>query len=181
MQTSHILNNIKIFKNIIAILQKACHLLRRLKNLDLGSRSCREWEIKSESVISFHIVSSCIYFVSILFICNIICLLFFAEFTDNLLTAQCFVFFIAGFETSSGTLSFALYELAKHPEIQEKLFDEINKTLEENDGSFDYECLQKMPYMDQVVSGKYIFLENLSILFNILQGCFKWKSSSRKT
>lgn len=74
------------------------------------------------------------------------------------------MFFSAGFETSSGTLSFALYELAKHPEMQEKLFDEISETLEQNNGSFNYECLQQMPYLDQVVCGKFIFL-NTSSLF----------------
>uniref|UniRef100_T1GVN3 Cytochrome P450 n=1 Tax=Megaselia scalaris TaxID=36166 RepID=T1GVN3_MEGSC len=47
------------------------------------------------------------------------------EFTDNMLLAQAALFFLAGNETSSSAMSFALYELSKKPEIQEKLRSEI--------------------------------------------------------
>lgn len=76
------------------------------------------------------------------------------ELTDNLIIAQCFVFFVAGFESSSGTLTFALYELAKHQDIQDKLVQEIDEALKENHGDITFESLHAMKYLDQVVSGK---------------------------
>lgn len=76
------------------------------------------------------------------------------DLTDNLIIAQCFVFFIAGFETSSGTLTFALYELAKNHEIQKKLHQEIDDVLERNESKVTYESLHDMPYLDKVVSGE---------------------------
>ena len=80
---------------------------------------------------------------------------FFTEFTDNLLASQAFVFFVAGFETSSTTLSFCLHELAVNPDIQDKLRDSIKLTLKKYDGKITYESLQNMPYLDQVVDGMY--------------------------
>ncbi len=92
------------------------------------------------------------------------------EFTDNLLTAQCFVFFAAGFETSSGTLTFALYELARHKTIQAELFDEICHVMKENGGELTYDCLQKMSYLDKVISGTFveIFSRVLQLLLKII-------------
>lgn len=75
------------------------------------------------------------------------------EWTDNELLAQCLFFFGAGFNTVSDLLSFAIYELAIHPEIQERLYEEVNgvnQTL--NDKPLNYDILKSMNYLDQVVS-----------------------------
>ena len=55
---------------------------------------------------------------------------------------------MAGSDTSANTLAFACYQLAKNPEIQEKLRNEINSMYEGNPTkeSLTYEDLQKMPY-----------------------------------
>ena len=75
--------------------------------------------------------------------------------------AQALIFLLAGYETSSSTLSFALYELALHPEIQQNLRAEIMQGLSKHDGKLTYDGIQEMLYLDRVVSGeKRIGLSN---------------------
>lgn len=70
------------------------------------------------------------------------------------LAAQAFVFFLAGFETSSSTMSFCLYLLAQHIDIQNKLREDIESVLKKHDGELNYESIKAMRYLDQVLSGK---------------------------
>ena len=72
--------------------------------------------------------------------------------TINEMAAQSFLFF-AGVETSSTTLSFCLYELAKHPEIQERAYNEIEKTLEQYGGSITFESVSNMKYLELCMEG----------------------------
>nr|XP_031836321.1 probable cytochrome P450 6a14 [Nomia melanderi] len=72
------------------------------------------------------------------------------EFTETLLTAQAFVFFAAGFETSSAAMSNALYELAQNHEVQDKLRAEIREHHRKCGGNFKYEDIKEMPYLDKV-------------------------------
>ncbi|XP_054740137.1 cytochrome P450 6a22-like [Anastrepha obliqua] len=72
--------------------------------------------------------------------------------TMNEIAAQAFVFLLAGYETSSSTMGFALYELAKQPDIQDRLRTEINEVLERHNNDFTYEAMQDMHYLDQVFS-----------------------------
>jgi len=68
--------------------------------------------------------------------------------------AQALAFLIAGHETSGSTLTFALYELALHPEIQQTLRAEIVLVLSKHDGKLTYEGIKDMSYLDRVVSGE---------------------------
>jgi cytochrome P450 family 6 len=72
----------------------------------------------------------------------------------NSLAAQAFVFYVAGFETSSTTMTFCMYELSLHEDIQDRLRQEIDVVLQKHDGKLTYEAIQEMEYLDKVVSGK---------------------------
>lgn len=67
--------------------------------------------------------------------------------------AQSFVFFLGGFETSSTTLMFCLYELAVNQEVQDKARKEILETLEKYDDKITYESLSEMNYLEQCING----------------------------
>lgn len=74
--------------------------------------------------------------------------------TMDMLMAQAAVFFSAGFETSSATQSFALYEIARNEEVQDRLRSEIRDMLVRSDGIITYDALMnttEMPYLHQVV------------------------------
>ena len=78
---------------------------------------------------------------------------FLLELTDNLLVAQAFGFFVAGFESSSTTMTHTLYELALNPDIQDKLRQEINEHFAKHNGEFKYENIKDMKYLDKVYKG----------------------------
>ncbi|KAH8299852.1 hypothetical protein KR044_006949, partial [Drosophila immigrans] len=67
------------------------------------------------------------------------------------LAAQAFIFFVAGFETSSTTMGFALYELALHQDIQDKLRAEIKQVLGKHNNEFSYDNIKEMQLLEQVV------------------------------
>ncbi|KAH8403982.1 hypothetical protein KR215_007512, partial [Drosophila sulfurigaster] len=68
------------------------------------------------------------------------------------MAAQAFVFFIAGFETSSSTMAFCLYELALQQDVQQRLRDEIENVLKDvSDGELTYEAMNQMTYLEQVL------------------------------
>jgi len=77
-----------------------------------------------------------------------------AEVTMDVIAAQAFVFFVAGFETTSTTMTFCLYELARNPNIQERVRNEIDTVLERHGGNITYEAISEMEYLDKVVSGE---------------------------
>ncbi|KAL2728643.1 putative cytochrome P450 6a17 [Vespula squamosa] len=73
------------------------------------------------------------------------------ELTDSLCAAQAFVFFAAGSETSSLTMTYTLYELAQNQNIQDKLRKEINEEYEKNNGTLKYESVKAMKYLQAAV------------------------------
>lgn len=79
----------------------------------------------------------------------------------NEMAAQAHVFFVAGYESNSTTMSFCMYELAKAPEIQQKAYEEIVSVLEKYDDQLTYDALAEMKYMENCIEGK-IALKNLT-------------------
>ncbi|PNF21097.1 Cytochrome P450 6j1 [Cryptotermes secundus] len=71
---------------------------------------------------------------------------------DDEFVAQAFQILAGGFETSGTTMSFALYELALHPDIQHRLREEITRVMAKHQGELTYEGMQEMSYLDMVVS-----------------------------
>ncbi|XP_044255038.1 probable cytochrome P450 6a14 isoform X2 [Tribolium madens] len=55
------------------------------------------------------------------------------------------------FETSSTTMTFALYEIASNPQIQEKLREEIITTLAKYNGELSYNAIMELGYMEKVI------------------------------
>ncbi|KAK9508542.1 hypothetical protein O3M35_006079 [Rhynocoris fuscipes] len=73
------------------------------------------------------------------------------EYDYTVITSQCFGMLTDGFFTTSIAMSWVLYELATHPEIQEKLRDNI-KSIGSDISDFDYDKIQSCTYLDMVVN-----------------------------
>jgi cytochrome P450 len=63
------------------------------------------------------------------------------------------VFFSAGIETSSSTISYTLLELAANPDVQRKAQLEIDEALGQSNGEITFESLKNMKYLDWVLQG----------------------------
>ena len=55
--------------------------------------------------------------------------------TDEVIESQVFTFMVAGHETTSVALTWTFYLLAKHPDVQEKVYADCNHLF--NSGSHD--------------------------------------------
>nr|ULR85526.1 cytochrome P450 [Spodoptera frugiperda] len=77
---------------------------------------------------------------------------------------QCFVFFAAGFETSSTTLGYTLYELAKHEEMQQKVLNEVDAYLARHNNKLNYDCVTELPYLDAVIDETLRFYPVLGMI-----------------
>ena len=68
----------------------------------------------------------------------------------DVLVAQSGIFFVAGRESSVTTITFTLSELAKQPDIQKRVRNEIIETLKTQ--GMTYEAVHSMKYLNQVIS-----------------------------
>ncbi|XP_049532441.1 cytochrome P450 4d2-like [Anopheles darlingi] len=75
-------------------------------------------------------------------------------------------FMFEGHDTTTSGISFTLYQLAKHPDIQERLFQEIIDTLgpDYRTVPLTYSTLQNFKYLDMVVKESLRLLPPVSII-----------------
>ncbi|NWW14971.1 CP3AL protein, partial [Falcunculus frontatus] len=71
--------------------------------------------------------------------------------TDTEVLAQAFIFIFAGYEPTSNSLGYMAYELALHPDVQQKLLQEIDTVLP-NKAPLTYEAIMKLEYLDMTVN-----------------------------
>ncbi|KAF5288534.1 hypothetical protein FQA39_LY15402 [Lamprigera yunnana] len=71
--------------------------------------------------------------------------------SDEDITAHALVFFLAGFETVSTALCFVCYHLALNSDVQQRLYIEINETMDQSPKT-TYESIMSMKYLDCVIS-----------------------------
>jgi len=68
--------------------------------------------------------------------------------SNDELRDNCFIFFLAGHETTAGALDTLLYALGKYPEVQQKCFEEVYSIVGSSDDSkIKYEDVAKMYYV----------------------------------
>ena len=66
--------------------------------------------------------------------------------------AQCTTFLVAGHETTSGLLSFALYALLKNPEVLARAYDEVDRVLGSDLNVLPtYAQVHQVPYVGQIL------------------------------
>ena len=68
--------------------------------------------------------------------------------TSDELTAQGILFFIAGYDTTSASLSHAIYYLSQYRDCQQKLYEELAAM----DDDFTYENLNGLKYLNAVIN-----------------------------
>ncbi|XP_055688175.1 cytochrome P450 6j1-like [Lutzomyia longipalpis] len=90
--------------------------------------------------------------------------------TEELIVGQALTFITDGTETSATVMSYTLYELARHPEIQKKVQEEIDRVTAAHGGEMTDEGIMELELLDRCIH------ENLrmhSVAFNMLRICTK--------
>ncbi|XP_077564072.1 cytochrome P450 3A24-like isoform X3 [Haemaphysalis longicornis] len=72
--------------------------------------------------------------------------------TEDEALAQCVLFFLAGQDTTSSTVSFAAYELAVNPDVQDTLRKEVDECVAAHGPEPSLDVISKLKYLHCVVS-----------------------------
>ncbi|CAH0559377.1 unnamed protein product [Brassicogethes aeneus] len=98
------------------------------------------------------------------------------DFDSEDMMAHVAAFFgVFGYETSSIVMSFLLYEIAKHPEVQDKLRQEINDAMDKNGGNLTYDNIMEMEYLDACLNESQRKNPFIGALFKLCTEKFSYK------
>lgn len=75
------------------------------------------------------------------------------------IVAESFLFFTAGFETSSSTISSCIHELAYNQDLQQEIRTEIQENLGTDSSKYSYDNINTLPALDKAIKGKLYFEE----------------------
>ncbi|XP_049880682.1 cytochrome P450 6B6-like [Pectinophora gossypiella] len=81
--------------------------------------------------------------------------------------AQVFIFFAAGFETSSSATSYTLHVLAYNPEIQRRVQDEIDSVMKKYDNKLCYDAIAEMSLLDMAFQEAMRMFPSVGVLNRI--------------
>jgi len=73
------------------------------------------------------------------------------SFNQEILTAQAFLFFLAGLDNVANNVCYCLHYIAVDPDLQNRVHKEISTVLENHEGKLTYESLGKMDIVSRVV------------------------------
>ena len=73
------------------------------------------------------------------------------DFDELTLIATAMVMLVAGYDTTGTTMSYICFELARNPDIQRRLREEVDQAIEDNNGELpNYYGTQNLEYLDMV-------------------------------
>lgn len=83
------------------------------------------------------------------------------------------MFWLAGFETSSTTMGFFLYEMARNLDVQNRVRKEIDEVLAQHKGEITFEAINEMKLLEMCIDET---LRMYPPVFNLIRQCTKeWK------
>ncbi|KAK8383131.1 hypothetical protein O3P69_011571 [Scylla paramamosain] len=71
-------------------------------------------------------------------------------FGEQTLVAQSVLFLVAGYDTTASALAFSVYNIARHPQYQHQLRQELQELVKEH-GSINYQGIMEAKYLDAVL------------------------------
>jgi len=72
--------------------------------------------------------------------------------SDDDIYANSITFLLAGYETTSNALAYTTYLLALHPDIQQRLYEELKANIPDSEDENFYEAVYKLDYLDAVLN-----------------------------